>query len=106
MKKFSIACGLLIASGSLFAQQYTISTFAGIGASPGWSGDSGPALSAQFTTPTRVLPDSSGNVYITDLGNSSIREVFANGTVTSVTGNGSPGLSGDGGGAQGAQISA
>ncbi len=103
MKKFSIACGLLIASGSLFAQQYTISTVAGTG-TPGWSGDLGPALSAQFHDPIRVALDSSGDIYLTDLGNSSIREVFANGTVNSVTGNGSPGFSGDGGSAIGAQL--
>ncbi len=103
MKKLSIACGLLIASGSLFAQQYTISTVAGTG-TPGWSGDLGPALSAQFHNPIRVALDSSGNIYITDLGNSSIREVFTNGTVNSVTGNGSPGYSGDGGTAVGAQL--
>ena len=103
MKKLSIACGLLIASGSLFAQQYTLSTIAGTGTA-GWSGDLGPALLAQFTNPIRVALDSAGNIYITDLGNSSIREVLTNGTVTSVTGNGSPGYSGDGGGAIGAQL--
>jgi len=105
MKKFSIACGLLIASGSLFAQQqYTISTFAGTAQGPGWSGDQGPALSAQFNTPIRVLVDSAGDIYLTDLGNSSIRIVYANGTVSSITGNGSPGYSGDGGTAIGAQL--
>lgn len=104
MKKLSIACGLLIASGSLFAQQYTLSTIAGTGTA-GWSGDLGAALSAQFNDPIRVALDSAGNLYITDLGNSSIREVFTNGTVNSVTGNGSPGYSGDGGKAVGAGLS-
>lgn len=104
MKKSSIACGLLIASGSLFAQQYSVTTLAGNGTA-GWSGDLGPALSAQFHNPLRVALDSSGNVYLNDLGNSSIREVFTNGTVNSVTGNGSPGYSGDGGSPIGAQLS-
>ena len=63
-----------------------------------------PALNAQFYLPIRVALDSLGNVYLTDLGNSSIREVFTNGTATSVTGDGSPGLSGDGGSAIGAQL--
>jgi uncharacterized protein (TIGR03437 family) len=103
MKKSSIACGLLIASGSLFAQQYSISTVAGTGTA-GWSGDGGPALAAQFNTPTRVILDRSGNLYLTDYGNSSIRVVYANGTVSSITGNGSAGFSGDGGSAIGAQI--
>jgi uncharacterized protein (TIGR03437 family) len=103
MKKLSIACGLLIASGSLFAQQYSIGTIAGTGTA-GWSGDLGPALSAQFDKPIRVALDGAGNIYITDQANSSIREVFTNGTVNSVTGNGSPGLSGDGKSAVGAQL--
>jgi uncharacterized protein (TIGR03437 family) len=104
MKKLSIACGLLIASGSLFAQQYGITTIAGSGTT-GWSGDLGPALSAQFSDPIRVAVDAAGNVYLTDYGNSSIRKVFTDGTVNSVTGNGSSGFSGDGGSAVGAQIS-
>jgi uncharacterized protein (TIGR03437 family) len=106
MKKLPFACGLLIASGSLFAQQqYTITTIAGMGGSPGWSGDQGPALSAQFNDPIRVALDSSGDIFVTDHGNSSIREIYSNGTINSVTGNGSPGYSGDGGTAVGAQLS-
>ena len=94
----------MIASGSLFAQQYTISTFAGTAQSPGWSGDQGPALSAQFNIPVRVAVDNAENVYLTDYGNSSIRVIYNNGTVSSITGNGSPGFSGDGGSAIGAQL--
>ncbi len=105
MKKSSIVCGLLIASGSLFAQQYTMTTVAGTGGSPGWSGDLGPALSAQFYNPIRVVLDSKGDILLNDLGNSSIREVLNGGTVNSVTGNGSPGYSGDGGSPTGAQLS-
>ncbi len=103
MKIASIACGLLIASGSLFAQQYKMNTLAGTGTA-GWSGDLGQAVFAQFNQPIRVALDSSGNVYVTDLGNSSIREIFTNGTINSVTGNGSAGFSGDGGSAVGAQL--
>jgi uncharacterized protein (TIGR03437 family) len=62
-------------------------------------------LSAEFNTPTRVAVDSSGNVYVNDYGNSGIREVFTNGTINSVAGNGSPGYSGDGGSSIGAQLS-
>jgi uncharacterized protein (TIGR03437 family) len=105
MTKSSIVCGLLIASGSLFAQQYTISTIAGTAVMPGYTGDQGPALSAQFNTPTRVVSDGKGNLFVTDYGNSGIREVFGNnGTVNSVAGNGSPGFSGDGGSSIGAQL--
>lgn len=105
MKKLFIAWPLLIAAtGSLFAQQYGITTIGGNG-TVGWSGDRGPALSAQFRNPIRVAVDSRGNVYFTDYGNSSIREIFTDGTVNSVTGNGFPGFSGDGGSAVGAQLS-
>jgi len=104
MMKSSIVCGLLIASGSLFAQQYGMSTVAGNGTA-GWSGDGGPALSAQFSNPIRVVIDSKGDLLVNDLGNSSIRIVSPNGVVNPVTGNGSPGFSGDNGSAIGAQLS-
>jgi uncharacterized protein (TIGR03437 family) len=104
MKKLSIASGLLIATGSLFAQQYGVTTVAGNGTA-GWSGDLGPALNAQLRSPIRVAVDPAGNVYITDYGNSSIRRVYPDGTINSVTGNGFPGFSGDGGSAIGAQLS-
>jgi uncharacterized protein (TIGR03437 family) len=103
MKKLSIVCGLLIASGSLFAQQYTLSTIAGTGTA-GYSGDLGNALFADFSDPIRVALDSAGNIYVTDLGNNAIREI-SNGTINTVTGTGSPGYSGDGGSAVGAQLS-
>jgi hypothetical protein len=62
MTKLSIIGGLLIASGSLLAQQYKISTIGGIGTSPGWTGDTGPATRAQITTPTRVALDSTSRI--------------------------------------------
>ena len=112
MTKLSIIGGLLIASGSLLApasllaQQYTINTIGGIEASPGWSGDTGPATFAQLNTPIRVALDSKGNIYINDSINESIRVISpSNGLMNSITGNGSPGYSGDGKGSIGAQLS-
>ncbi|HVW10911.1 MAG TPA: IPT/TIG domain-containing protein [Bryobacteraceae bacterium] len=104
MKTSSLVCGLLIASGSLFAQQYTMTTVGGTGVA-GWYGDTGPALSAQFYHPIRVALDSAGDIYLNDLGNSSVRIISPDGVVNSITGNGSPGYSGDGGSAIGAQLS-
>ncbi|MES1262665.1 MAG: hypothetical protein ABUS49_13105 [Acidobacteriota bacterium] len=98
--------GLLLAGSVAFAQQYSSSTVAGTGGSPGWSGDSGPALSAQFTNPLRVAVDGAGNLYIADYSNFSVRKVTkATDVVTTIAGNGSLGFSGDGSSGDGAQVS-
>jgi sugar lactone lactonase YvrE len=66
---------------------------AGSGTS-GFSGDNGPATSAQLNGPTGVAVDSAGNLYIADTGNNRIREV-SGGMITTVGGAGTPGFSGD-----------
>jgi len=102
--KYSLP-GLLLFCGLASAQQYNVVTIAGTGGSAGWSGDNGPALSAQFQTPLRVAVDSKGNLYITDYLNQSIRVVNSNtNVVNSIAGNGSLGYSGDGGTSLGAQL--
>jgi uncharacterized protein (TIGR03437 family) len=45
---------------------------------PGWTGDGGPALSAQFKEPTALSVDGSGNLYVADLGNNVIRKLTPN----------------------------
>jgi uncharacterized protein (TIGR03437 family) len=106
MKRFSLLSCALFACGLASAQQYIVSTVAGTGTSPGWSGDGGPALSAQFTNPLRVAVDSQGNLYITDYSNYSVRKVTkSTGIVTTIAGNGSLGFSGDGSSGDGAQLS-
>ena len=72
-----------------------ITTVAGTG-NCGYSGDGGPATSAQLTTAGSVSLDSAGNIYIADSSNCRIREV-SGGFITTVAGNGSCGYSGDGG---------
>lgn len=62
----------------------TIETVAGTGYS-GFTGDNGPATLAAVT-PVRVTTDSSGNLYISDGGNSHrIRKVFAPGFPAAIT---------------------
>lgn len=81
----------------------TISTVAGNGF-VGYSGDGGPATSAELNNPTDVDVDSGGNLYITDQGNSRIRMVTTGGTISTVAGNGVAGYSGDGGPATSAEL--
>jgi hypothetical protein len=81
-----------------------ISTFAGNGTA-GYTGDNGPATSAQVNIPVGVAFDSAGNLYIGDNANSCVRKVnAATGTITTVAGNGTAGYSGDGGAATSAQL--
>jgi sugar lactone lactonase YvrE len=74
-----------------------IKTVAGTG-TPGFSGDGGPATSAELNQPFGVYVDAAGNLFISDSGNSRIREVTAsNGIIQTVAGNGTFTYSGDGG---------
>jgi len=81
-----------------------ISTVAGSG-SAGFSGDGGPAASAQLSSPSGVAVDSAGNLYIADTGNNRIRKATLGGTITTLAGNGTAGYSGDGRPASAAQLS-
>lgn len=81
-----------------------ITTFAGTGTA-GFSGDSGPATSAELNTPYNVATDSAGNVYIADYFNYRVRKVDTSGNITTVAGNGTYGFSGDGSAATSASIS-
>lgn len=61
-----------------------ISTVAGNGIS-GSSGDGGAAISARLSSPSGVAVDASGNIYIADYGNSSVRKVsISTGTISTV----------------------
>jgi hypothetical protein len=88
-----------------------ISTVAGNPAKTcGYSGDGGPATTAQLNDPFGVFVDGSGNIFIADTDNCLIREV-SGGNISTVAGNpaASPmpcGYSGDGGLATSAQLGA
>jgi len=105
MRSTKVILSFFAACAAVFGQQYLVSTIAGTSGQPGWSGDSGPALSAQFNNPIRVAVDKNLNLYITDYTNQSIRFVnYQTGIVNSIAGNGSLGYSGDGGNSVGAQL--
>lgn len=64
-----------------------ISTVAGNGTS-GFSGDEGPAVSAQLSGPQGIAVDAAGNLYIADTGNNRVRQVTRGGTINTVAGGG------------------
>jgi len=80
-----------------------VSMFAGNG-NFGYSGDGGPATSAELWTPTGVAVSSTGDVYIADAGSNVVRVVASSGIITTFAGNGSMGYSGDGSFATTAQL--
>jgi trimeric autotransporter adhesin len=79
-----------------------LTTIAGTGAQ-GFSGDNGPATSAELSGPSGIAVDGVGNIYFADTGNQRVRKI-SNGTIMTVAGNGTAGFSGDNGPATGAQL--
>ena len=71
-----------------------IQTVAGTGLR-GSAGDGGPATQAELTEPTRLLVDGAGVLLIAELHR--VRRVALDGTITTVIGDGQPGIEGDGG---------
>jgi hypothetical protein len=104
-------------TGTFYGQAMTrgdLYSVAGTG-TPGYSGDGGPAASAEFNEPWGVAIDGSGNLVITDFYNSRVRVVAATsgtfygqpmtaGDVYTIIGTGVTGYSGDGGPAIDAEI--
>lgn len=74
----------------------------------GWWGDGGAATSAELFTPTGLVLDASGNLYIADTQNSAIRKVDTTGNISTVAGlcgeGCTYGYSGDGGPATSAAL--
>jgi YD repeat-containing protein len=93
-------------SGSLYLADYqnhrickvdsggTITTIAGAGTA-GYSGDGGPAFEAQFSFPSDLAFDPSGNLYIADAWNHCVRRIDATGLITTLAGTGIGGYNGD-----------
>jgi sugar lactone lactonase YvrE len=73
----------------------TITTVAGNGAA-GFSGDGGPATEASLDYPRGLTVDRDGTFYFLDSHNFRIRKVDAGGTITTVAGTGTVGLTPDG----------
>ncbi|MGA2716202.1 MAG: hypothetical protein ABSG41_24145 [Bryobacteraceae bacterium] len=103
MKSAHIVFGLLLAAGAASAQQYTISTVAGIGTAQGYYGDTGAATAALLDFPFKVAVDSKGNFYIADYYSFIVREV-SGGVINTIAGDLTPGFQGDNGPGNQAQI--
>ena len=78
-----------------------ITTIAGTGTA-GYAGDGGQATAAQINRPIDVDIDENNNVYFTDVNNSCVRKISADGIISTVAGMCNPdptkrGFSGDGG---------
>ncbi|HEY3834985.1 MAG TPA: SBBP repeat-containing protein [Bryobacteraceae bacterium] len=68
------------------------------------AGDGGRAVNAEMGYITGLAIDTSGNLFISDLGTSRVRKVTPDGIITTAAGNGQPGYSGDGGPATDASL--
>ncbi|MBU6402916.1 MAG: serine/threonine protein kinase, partial [Verrucomicrobia bacterium] len=80
-----------------------ITTVAGNGLF-GYFGDGGAATDANLANPIGVALDAAGDLFIADQFNGRIRAVDPEGIISTVAGNGTPGFSGDGGGATDASL--
>ena len=78
-----------------------ITTIAGM-ADEGFSGDEGPATSAQLDSPSGVAVDEGGYIFIADTGNNRIRQIDPDGLITTLAG----GEDGDNGSDTGGQLAA
>ncbi len=103
---------LAILVGNTFSSSaQIITTVAGNGAG-GYSGDGGPATSAEIYYPWTVASDAAGGFYIGNYGYycsgctgyARIRRINSSGIINTCAGTGTPGYSGDGGPATAAQI--
>lgn len=89
---YGVSCGAVGNVISLAGDGY--STAIGVG---GYTGDNGPATSAELNSPYAPGFDANGNMYIPDSANNVVRLVSPAGTITTFAGTGTPGYFGDGG---------
>jgi len=92
------------------AQNGIISTIVGNGYNAntnlgGYSGDGGQATNAELYLPESIAIDDSGNIYVSEFGNSVVRKVNSiTGIILTIAGTGSIGYLGDGGPATSARL--
>ena len=99
----AMVAAVLATGASSVSGKSRISTLAGHDRA-GFSGDGHRATSAYLDTPIGVSVDKQGNVYVADWGNRRVRKLSTNGIITTFTGTGERGPSGDGGRAVDAKV--
>ncbi len=73
---------------------FQTTVFAGTGIQ-GFAGDGGPAVQANFSSPSGLVFDSLGTLYVADTGNQRVRAIGTDGMVRTVAGSGVVGFAGD-----------
>lgn len=81
---------------TVFAAEWTISTFAGTG-QQGFSGDGGPATEAKIDNPFGLVRGPDGALWFCEYTGQRIRKVTPDGKIQTMAGNSKKGYSGDGG---------
>jgi sugar lactone lactonase YvrE len=106
IRKVTRTTGVITTFAGNSSREATTGNGYGFG-SAGYTGDGGPATSAQLNYPNAVTFDGAGNLYIADTNNNAIRKVTAStGIITTAAGNGMAcvAYSGDGGPATSAAL--
>ncbi len=105
---FAISGDVYISEGTVLRKvdaSGIITTIAGTG-STGYSGDGVPATSATYMGGAGIVKDISGNIFLTDHYNNTIRKINTAGIISTIAGDGWPvgSFSGDGGPASAAKL--
>ncbi len=91
-----IVLGLVVDGNQFVLGDWRIETFAGTGKA-GFSGDGGPATSAQLDNPFGVIRGPDGAIWFCEYSGQRVRRVAADGTISTIAGSGQKGYAGDGG---------
>ena len=99
-----VSAGSALGAAQAITRVAVINTIAGNGTA-GYSGDSGPATSAELNGPYGLAIGNGGNLYIADPANNRIRQVaLGTGVISTFAGKGTAGYSGDNGPATNAEL--